>query len=743
MKKGKSGAFLALAAAACAAFAGQTQIWTQGEYADFERGVINNLSIRSDGLLSLAPHSHELFDTGEAYLWALVRDSKGNLYAAGGTGAKLYRIPPGGSGKMVAEVDALEIHALAVDSKDRVYFGTSPDGKVYRLGAGGKPEVFYDPKAKYIWALAFDRKGDLLVATGGVPNGQGEIHKVTPDGKGSVFFKTDETHVRSMTIDATDNLIVGTEPGGLVIRVSPAGEGFVLYQMPKKEVTAVAVAPGGAVYAAAVGSKQGGSPVALPPVTPLPAPASSGTISVNLSGGAAPASTRPLSPPPGSMGTAGVNGGSDVFCIEPNGNPRRVWSHASDVVYALAFDAQGRVLIGTGNKGTLYRVESPTQYTALLSLPLTQITAFQSGTGGKLYAATGNTGKVFEIGPEVEHEGSIESDVFDAQLYTLWGRLSFEAHLNGGRIAIATRSGNLDQPQKNWSPWSDAIISPKGGRITSPAARFVQWKATLTADGAGHSPELESVDVAYLPKNVEPRLDEIEITPVNYRFPAPVLNLTAAPSGPAQNLTLPPLGRHTSPAVLPLVEGATTTPAMQFAKGWLGARWVASDPNGDSLLYTAEIKGENETEWKPLKEKLTEKYFSWDATAFPDGDYRLRVTASDAPSNPPSEALTATLISAPFTIDNTPPKITGLAASRNGGKLEVRWHAADALSNLDRAEYSLDGGDWTVAEPVTKLSDSPALDYELKMDAAPGEHTIAVRVWDENENLAVDKVVVK
>jgi sugar lactone lactonase YvrE len=353
-------AFGALVAAVCAAaFAGQTQIWTQGEYADFERGVINNLSIRSDGLLSLAPHSHELFDTGQAYLWGLARDSKGNLYTAGGTGAKLYRIPPGGTGKMVAEVDALEIHAIAVDSKDRVYFGTAPDGKVYRLSGNGKPEVFYDPKAKYIWALVFDSKGDLLVATGGVPNGQGEIHKVAPDGKGSVFFKTDETHVRSMAIDSKDNLIVGTEPGGLVLRVSPAGEGFVLYQMAKKEVTAVAVAPNGAIYAAAVGTKQGGPALSLP--QPTSGTPSGATLNVNVSGTGAPAVQRPAAPPPASIGSSGVSGGSEVYCIEPNGNPRRVWSHAADVVYAIAFDAQGRVLLGAGNKGSLYRIESPTQ----------------------------------------------------------------------------------------------------------------------------------------------------------------------------------------------------------------------------------------------------------------------------------------------------------------------------------------------------------------------------------------------
>ena len=80
---------------------------------------------------------------------------------------------------------------------------------------------------------------------------------------------------------------------------------------------------------------------------------------------------------------------------------------------------------------------------------------------------------------------------------------------------------------------------------------------------------------------------------------------------------------------------------MQLAKGCVGARWLASDPNGDPLMFTVEIRGTSETEWKLLKDKVAEKYYSWDSTAFPDGEYRLRITASDAPGNPPAEALTA------------------------------------------------------------------------------------------------------
>ncbi len=720
-----------LLAASSALSAGQTRTWTQGEAADFEKGILKNLSLRSDGRLGLAPLSRELFDPASSYLWALARDSKGNLYAGGGTGAKLYRIPPDGKGKLVADLDALEIHAIAVDSRDRVYAATSPDGKIYRISVNssgnGKPEVFYDPKAKYIWALAFDAAGNLFAATGD----RGELHRVTPDGKGTVFFKTEETHVRSLAIDAKGNLILGTEPGGLVLRVSPAGEGFVLYQMPKREVTAVAQAPDGAIYAAAVGTRQPApAPAPQAPAPPAPAPAQ---VAVTVGAGAVVA--RPPAPVlPPAIAPAGVAGGSEVYRIDPDGTPRRVWTHAQDVVYAIAFDAAGRALLGAGNKGSVYRIESPAMYTTLMALPATQVTAFQTGADGRLYAATGNTGKVYEIGPGLEREGSIESDIFDSGMYSLWGRLTFEVNRNGGQVAMATRSGNLDRPQKNWSPWAAVPAGDKGGRVASPAARFVQWKATLT----GGSPELDSVDVAYLPKNLEPRIDEIETTPPNYRFPPSSTPLIAF----QPSLSLPPLGKRAGGGG-GLTGSMDSTPAMQFAKGFIGTRWAASDPNGDPLVFTVEIRGSGETEWKLLKDKVTERYFSWDSTAWPDGEYRVRVTASDAPGNPPAEALTARMEGSPFWIDNTPPKVTAPVAARTGGKLQVKWHAADALNNIAKAEYSLDGGEWKVAAPVTRLSDAQELDYELTLDAGAGEHTIAVRVEDEYGNQAVEKTVVR
>jgi sugar lactone lactonase YvrE len=718
--------------AACATLpAVQTRTWTESDPSDFQKGVLHNLSLRSDGLLTLAPHSRELFDASSSYLWAIAEDSKGNLYSGGGVGAKLFRIAPDGKAKMLAELDALEIHAIAVDSKDRVYAATSPDGKVYRISAAGKPEVFYDPKAKYIWALAFDHNDNLFVATGD----PGEIHRVPPDGKGKVFFKTDETHVRSLAMDANANLIAGTDPGGLVLRVGPAGDGFVLYQMSKKEVTSVAVATDGSIYASGVGTKQARS--APQPIAPA-APAAVSPSVMTEPGAPVQGPARPAAPPSPSVSTAAnVVGGSDVYRIDANGYPRRVWTNSQDVVYAIVIDGAGRVMLGAGNKGNIYRLDSPPLYTSLLTVPASQVTSLARGREGRIFAATGNVGKVYEIGPGLESEGWLESDVFDSGGYSLWGRLSFEGRPSGGRIAIAARSGNLDQPQKNWSAWSSSVDAPKGARIMAPPARFAQWKATLTADSSG-APALESVSLAYLPRNGEPHIDQIELTPPNYKFPPAAVILPAS----APTISLPPLGRSGSGASALSLEIPAAS-SMQYAKGYVGVRWAAADPNGDSLIYSIEIRGVNETEWKLLKDKLAEKYFSWDSTSFPDGEYRLRITASDAPSNPPGEALSARMESDPFWIDNTPPKITNLTASRTGAKLEIRWHAADALNNIKKAEYSLDGGDWTVVAPTGKLSDSPELDYDLSIEAGPGEHTVALRVEDDYDNQASDKVVVQ
>jgi WD40 repeat protein len=715
---------VALFCASAALLAVETKYWQQTEMADFEKGTLTRLSLSSEGHLALAPVVKEISDPSVTFLWTIARDSKGNLYTGGGSlsasKAKLIAIDPSGKSKTLAELDGMAIQAIAIDRQDRVYAATTPDGKVYRVDASGKSEVFYDPKAKYIWALAFSPSGDLFVATGD----QGEIYRVTPAGVGSVFFKTEETHARSLAIDANNNLIAGTDPSGLILRITPAGEGFVLYQSPKREVTAVAVAPDGSIYAAAAGAKQSStlSPPAPQPLNPPPPAAAAAALTV-----------RPAAPPPTLSSGAPQTTGSEIYRIQSDGYPRKVWSHAQDVVYALAFDAESRVIAGTGNRGSIYRLDSDHTYTRLVNLQPTQVTALCNSPDGRIYAATGNIGKVLAIGPQLESSGTFESDSYDAGAFTYWGRLSSQPET--GSFTFETRSGNLSRTQQGWSPWAKL----SNGIVASPAARFLQYKATLSGNA-----NLSDVDVAFLMKNVAPVIEQVEITPANYKFPAPSTSSTST----AQTLTLPPLGRNHPASTLTLAELSGISPALTWTKGQIGARWLAGDDNGDTLLYKLEIRGVNETGWKLLKDKIHERYYSWDSSAFPDGKYVIRVTASDAPSNPPDQALSASLISDPFLIDNTPPEITGLSAARSGAqapmpKFELRFHAKDALSTIGHAEYSVDGGDWIVVEPVTRLTDSQEENYRVLIDRTSGETTIAVRVADEYESQTASKIVVK
>jgi sugar lactone lactonase YvrE len=721
-----------LVCAAC--FAVDTRFWQQADRADFERGTLKRLSLRGDGRLFISPELTEVFDSTTPYLWTLAADSKGTLYTAGGGSgsgsAKVFAIDRNGKSRTFAELDGLEIHALVLDSNGALYAATDPDGKVYKIAADGKPKLFYDPRQKYIWAMAFAGNGDLFIATGD----QGEIHRVTPAGVGSVFFKTEETHARSLAIDAQNNLIVGTEPSGLILRISSPGpglpgQGFVLYQSPKREITAVAIQPDGAIYAAGVGNK-----IAIAQAAPPPSPAPS----VPAGGTAGPGNARNVSVASGPS----LVGGSEVYRINPDGSPRTIWTGAQDVVYAIGFDAAGLPLLGTGNRGKIYRLDSDSLSTLLLEATPTQVTGFGRDPKGGLFAVTGNIGKVLRIGPGFEKNGTFESDVLDAGSFTYWGRINYRG---AGKISVFTRSGNRSHPESNWSPWAPlqtetsapACDSCGGGRAVSPPARFLQYKIELTP-GSGPAPEVSYVEVAYLPKNVAPVVETVDVTPANYRFPQPVLAIP-----PSTSITLPPIGQPRSPA--PSGEIANTSQSMSYAKGFEGARWLASDENNDTLVYRVEIRGVQESGWKLLKENVKERYLSWDTGAFPDGEYVLRVTASDSPSNPPAQALSASLVSDPFLIDNTPPQIFNLAGSpASGNKLDIHWSARDARSAIDRAEYSVNGGEWMLIDPLSRLSDSPQEEYHLVIDRpSADEQVIAVRVSDEFDNQAVDKIVVK
>lgn len=746
-----------------AAVGEHTRRWKQSTYEDFLKGTTHGIAVRSDGRLELAPKFTQLADADASYLWTVKLDAKGTPYASGGSPAKVFKLDANGKTASVFESSELLAQAIAFDAKGTLYVGTSPDGKIYKVSAAGEKSVFFDPKTKYIWDIEFATDGTLYVATGD----KGQVYAVAPDGKGELYYASDEAHVRVLAFDGKGNLIAGTEPSGRVLRLSKpkgatAAEGFVLYETPKREVTSLAVGPDGAIYAAAIGERQHNAAV-----SPLNLQASATTTTTVTPTGnvtfIAPAQTtgQPQAPfvafPP--MISSGI------YKIAADGAPEELWSSREDVVYSLGMGGDGRLIAGLGNTGAILAIDGRGVFAQLAKAGSAQVTAIVRNSAGKIFLCTANPGKLIALGPESEPEGTYESRSFDAQLFSQWGRIEWWSpppspgsqstgapHGKGPRLEIYVRTGNTEDPGKEWSRWFGPYTE-SDAQSEAPAARFVQWKAVIHDGRPGDG--LEWVSVAYQPKNVAPVIDGIALQDSGVRVQGqPILT---SGTTPAATLKFPPA--QSTPGTV--IVNQTSSGSVKFEappqgtvqKGYQSVLWTAHDDNEDELKFAVYFRGENEKEWKLLKEQLEQRYFSLDTTTLADGAYYLKITASDAAANPPATALTAERESERFEVDNTPPTLgeikTSVTAKRNGTfaatmAVSVQFSASDAESNIEKAQYSVDGGEWTAIAPKNGINDGKREDYEFVVSGLKaGEHTIAVRVYDRFDNVGSGKSVLQ
>ncbi|HZU10156.1 MAG TPA: hypothetical protein VFA02_09640, partial [Pseudacidobacterium sp.] len=253
-------AFLAFACSM--SFAQGTKLWTQQRFDEFEKGTPKGVSIRSNGLLESGPESRQIAITPSTYIWSVAADTAGNAYAGTGSPASVLRISTDGKIAKLFSSKDLSVQAVAVAKDGSIYAGTLPSGKVYKLPAGAtdldetKATVVFDPaqteaKPKYIWALAFDSEGRLYIATG-APAAIYRLNPAAASTKPELFFKSDEQHIRSLAFDKSGKLIAGSDGSGLIYRIDGNGKGYVLYDAPKHEITSLAVADNGTIYASAV-----------------------------------------------------------------------------------------------------------------------------------------------------------------------------------------------------------------------------------------------------------------------------------------------------------------------------------------------------------------------------------------------------------------------------------------------------------------------------------------------------------
>jgi hypothetical protein len=740
---------LTTAAALPCPVAGQsTHLWTQAQFEEFEKGTPQGVAIQSDGHLRQGPGLKDISTTPSTFVWSIALARNGDTYVGTGSPASVLRVGADGKSFPLLETKDVSVQALKLGPDGGLYAATLPSGKVYKLnpaatetktgedaavafdlsktvegksegsgnGDGGKTDGDKQGReSRYIWDLAFDRTGKMYIATGN----PAAVYRVDVSKTGSAaeeFFKSDEAHIRSLAWDAKGNLIAGSDGSGLVYRIGANGKGYVLFEAPRREITSVAVAANGTIYAASVGDK------GRNPLPPLPVQGV-GSVSITI--------VTPQSQQAANESTS-VPEGTEIYAITEGQAPRKLWASKDDIVYALAWRSEGLLAL-SGNRGHIYRIQDDGNYADIGHMDAQQGLCVAVNGDGFLIG-TGNTGKLVELGAAEKHEYA--SDVLDTGAMARFGRMEIEP--GSSAYQIFTRTGNIEQPVRGWTDWEPL----KDGVVASAPGRFLQWKAALEGNGI-----LGSVGVNYLPVNAAPVIDEMVVVPGARWTPQPPL-----PNQPTVSVTLPSSGQNTT-----FDAGTSSSTPLQAVKDRTAVtvRWAAHDDNGDDLTYSIFLRGDGETVWRLLKDKITDKAYSFDADLIPDGGYEARVVASDSPSHTPSDALVGEKVSDRFVVDTTPPVVTLKANLENGACehapcpkwIHVSFEAEDASSPIARAEFSLDAGPWQFIAPAGEISDSKREHYELNVPPSSvptteSEHLITVRVYDRYENVGTAKTVV-
>ncbi len=699
--------------------AAEPSVWTVGSRADVLRGDSRGVSIDANGSITLAPKLTEIYKTEQPYIWSSVIDASGNVFLGTGSDGRVYKVSPNGSGAMFADLNELNVTALAIGRNGDVFAATSPDGKVYRIDAAGRADVYFEPKEKYIWSLAVMNDGSLAVGTGE----GGKIYRVraanaTPEA--SLLFDTSETHIISLAVDKQGNLYAGTDSNGLVMRFGADGKPFGLLDSPLREIHEIAIGPDGSAYVLALGESASVTTPANAPASPSSTPEVK-TVSADK--------PNPMTPPTPEKSRYDLTGAkSAVYRILPDGGSDIIWASTSVTGFSIYAHQTGNgVLIGTSDKGRIYNVTNAGRETLVLQSDTNQISTIRS-QGANLYATSSNQGRLFRIGTETVAEGSYESAVFDAKAAATWGRIWWQS---AGNVQIQTRSGNTEKADETWSPWSSITTETRSGQITSPKARYLQWRAVLRS---GANTVLNEVSVAFLARNIAPEVLSISILPTN-------VGLIANP--PIQidpNIELSGL----DPAMFG-VPNASVPPRRVYLSGARSFQWTAEDRNGDKLVYDIFYKEAGESNYKLLRENVSENFLSLDGQTLADGRYTLRIVAKDLPENPAGRSLTGERISEPFDIDNTQPIVTPSGAPQiTSTGARVVFLASDKSSYLKSAEYSINGGEWMTVYADDGISDGPDERYTIDVPlASAGEYSITLRVFDSQGNAGNARVVVR
>ncbi len=608
--------------------------------------------------------------------------------------------------KLVTDTDEDFVWALSVDANKTLYIGTGNEGRIYMLKPDSdRAELLFDSPETHIFSLAIGADGAVYAGTS--PGGL--IYRIAPGQEPTEFCQTGDSHVSALIARPGGGLYAGTGGDrGRVLKIDKQGKVAALYASKDPNVVSLALGAQGEVYAGTDNSgfvyrvrEQGGADVLY---DAREKEIHSLSVGANGTIYATAMAQSDRSEGNGKEQKGSEQSGATLYAIQPSGLTMRLWNTDDPMLLDSVIDADGTVKVVTGKHGRVYRVWPDGNATLLAVLKDVNPWVMATAPKNALWIGCSGSGEIYRLEKGFAVEGQLTSEPYDFDRVSHWGRVSWQSETPPETsVAVQTRSGNSEEPDDTWSVWSEPITT-SGKPITSRPGRFLQYRLVLKTRSENATPLVRSIRLAGLQDNVHPRILQIK-------------------------------------AEVDLSGNEGENPEF-MEKGVWKIDWVASDANGDDLIYTLYFKSIGESHWRLLKDDLKTSHYFWHTEAVPDGTAKVKVVASDRPDNPPEQALTAEVVSAPFDIDNSAPTVQLHNIRQIDKKVSVTGSIQDAATAIHKAAYSLNSDDWKVVFPTDQIFDSPTetLNFSIQ-NLKTGSYTLVVKAEDALGNIGVGKTV--
>lgn len=731
-------------------------VWHDRVTAEFLRGELQGVTLSSEGEVSLAPERSDVFSNENvSMVWAMAVDSKGAVYAATGNDGLLFKIA-GGNAEVVWDSKDPEIMSVAVDAKDNVYAAGSPSGQIYRVSPQGKAELFAETGQKYVWAMAISPSGDIFAGTG--PSGK--LLKIDTNKKISELYDSEDPHILTLALAKDGRLCAGTAGRGLVYQWDK-GKISTAYDANLGEIRCMAFDDSGHLY---FGTASGANmpfstraPLKIQPPPPPPggpraganAPLNAPLVLPNappaVDSNANPEDTAiedkadaPIQAATGpsssnaskkskrqapTVAKVKVKGSNAVYRLDKQGQVTELFTVKETLVYSLLVKGSD-LYIGTGPDSGLFKLkdfEYPVKVDHDGEMNLLSLSAASDG----VLVGSGNPGKVFKLSSNLRKRGAILSEVKDAKMVSRFGQLSWRAIVvKGTKLTLSTRSGNVEEPDGTWSDWSKEYAQP--GSVESPAARFFQYRATLTTEDTNLTPQLYEVKVAYIQQNLPPKITRIVVGSSS----------TGAGKKPSKGSSV--TDKHFPPQVLVLPELGTAL------RSTTALSWTASDPNSDQLSYSLYFRLRGEKRWNEIVERTKNSKYKWDTLRLPDGWYELKLNVDDEETNGRRRMRETELVTPLVLVDNSGPAVKEIRpAPVVKGSCSIRIVLRDNFIQVAKVSYALDGQAWKSLMALDDIFDSQSEEVEIELsDLEPGIHTIVLLAKDKAGNGSIRRFTI-